>query len=311
MKHLKSIFALMLALGFLAACDDGGDKKDADADVVETPTEDVVATEDAPAEDVVATEDAHAEDVIAETEGDAPTDVPAEETAPCVDDATHIYIDVTGTVTALPSGTVEGLMVAAIAPLDALGNPTPTPLKAGAVAADGTFSLTCINVKDVALGLVILVDDAAGDGIDGTIFPTGTGIKAWMIDAEKVDITDAPVFALTNTLRQGLETMGSFDAVTNGFVMGTVVNGTTGAPLDAAVVKKTPSGTLTVVYPTADFSGVESDSNTSANGIYVVPGPLTLSTITAEKTDFTFTTGQAATKGGFCYFLILIGTPVV
>ena len=57
-------------------------------------------------------------------------------------------------------------------------------------------------------------------------------------------------------------------------------------------------------YPTADFTGLETDDNTSANGSFVFNGSVTLSSFQAEASGYTFTPHQAGSKAGFCYFSI-------
>lgn len=292
MKNLTTMLACVAVL-HLAGCDDGNGDDDEDT-TTDTAVEDTV-------EDTV----------VADTEEDVPEDVPMDEETDgpmvCEDDATHHYIDVSGTITALPAGDVEGLYVAAISPLDALGSDSPTPLATGTTDADGNFTLECINTVGVMLGLVILVDDNPEDGVAGSFFPTGTGIQAWTDPTTAVDEDAATAMAVTNTLVGGLETLTSIDATADGFVMGLVVDGATGAPIDGAEVSGV-SSTIAVAYPNADFSGLETDDSTSANGSYVVDQELGLSALTATATGYAFGEHQAATKEGFCYFQMMTGT---
>jgi hypothetical protein len=276
--------AALIALG----C--GGDKKDEEDTTTDTGV-------DAPDTAVDTEED---------TEEDAPADVPTDGGCPA-DDATHIYINVAGQVQHLAGGDASGLYVAAISPLDALTNPTPTPIGTSTTGTGGVFAMDCINVKNVALGLVILVDDDPEDGVDGTFFPTGTGVKGWDTDVEKVDVLDATPFAVPNTVIAGLEAGTSIDPDAIGVVMGLILDGTAHTPIDEAVVTRADGTDAPVVYPTADFMGLETDGNTSANGSYVfdIDTALTLSNFTAEATGYTFGEHQAASKAGFCYFMII------
>jgi hypothetical protein len=281
MKTLEIIMACFLALFIAAGCGDGngGDEDTA---------------EDTPAE------------TAPDTEEDTPEDVPTDGACP-PDDDTHLYVNVAGQVQHLAGGDAGGLYVAAISPMDALMNPTPTPIGEGVTGSDGTFGMTCLNVKDVALGLVILVDDDPEDGDAGDFFPTGTGVKAWTTDDEKVDVLDATPFALPNAVVTGLEAGTSIDPAGVGMVMGLVIDSGTHAPIDEAVVTNADGSDAPVVYPTADFSGLETDDNTSANGSYVfdIDSALVLSNFTAEATGYTFGDHQAASKAGFCYFMII------
>ena len=124
MKNLTTMLACVAVLHF-AGCDDGNGNDDEDT-TTDTGVEDTTVADTV--EDVV-------EDVPMDEETDGPM--------VCEDDATHHYIDVSGTITALPAGDVEGLYVAAISPLDALGSDSPTPLATGttdAALADGFHS---------------------------------------------------------------------------------------------------------------------------------------------------------------------------
>jgi len=281
MKMLKNALACCFAIALVAGCGDG-DKNEPDG------TTDAVDTVEETVEEVI-------EDVV--EEGECPPD-----------DATHIYINVMGQVQSLvPSGNVEGLMVAAISPLDALMPGDPTPIATTTSGTGGVFSFECLDVGTVTLGLVLLVDDDPG-GTDDDYFPTGTGVAAFTEPdgSDKVDIDTAAPMAVANTLIGGLEALiTDLDTATNGLAMGLVLDGTTHNPIDGAVINTAAGDPAPVSYPTADFTGLETDSNTSANGSFVFNGPVVLSSFTAEATGYTFGEHQAATKAGFCYFMML------
>jgi hypothetical protein len=277
MKMLKNTLACCLAIALVAGCgdDDSNGEPDGTTDPVEETVEEVI------------------EDVV--EEGECPPD-----------DATHIYINVYGQVQPLvPGGNVEGLMVAAISPMDALLPGDPTPLDSTVSDADGNFMFECLDVGTVSLGLVLLVDDDPS-GSDDDYFPTGTGVAAFDGPEDKVDIDTAAPMAVANTLIGGLEALiTDLDTATNGLAMGLVVDRATSAPIDGAVVNTAAGDPAPVSYPTADFSGLETDDNTSANGSFVFNGEVTLSSYTAVADGYTFGEHQAATKAGFCYFMML------
>jgi hypothetical protein len=300
-KYFNVIFAFLLVLAFMPACGNGGGEGDADAEATDdgTPPE--------PGEDVV---DPTGDDPVAEQE--VIPDAPEEEAPACPVDTppSHIYIDVDGTVASLDGETaVAGMLVAAISPMDALLNPTPVHLQEDTVGADGSFAFDCLDVGPVDLGLVVLADDS---GSAATWYPTGTGIKAWGTPPVKEDVTGAMVFGISETLAAGIEALTSMDFDTTGVVMGLVVDGTTGTPIDGAVVARSGSGTpLNVAYPNAAMDNLETDGNTSANGsfVIVITAALPLTNITATASGYTFDVHQAATKAGFIYFLAMPGTP--
>jgi hypothetical protein len=286
MRNLTTLVSCLALLG-LAGCDDNGGDGGEDTSV-----------------DTV--EDTVTPDVEEDTTTDAPEDVVEEDgTGACVDDDTHHYITVSGTVTPLATGDTGGLYVAAISPIEALSPGAPTPIVEGTTESDGSFTLECINTYGVNLGLVILVDDDPEDGEGGTFFPTGTGVQAWTDPMTAVDEDAASVMAVTNDLVDTLETATGLDAMGDGFIMGLVIDSSTGDPIEGATVESAGGGSLPVEYPTADFSGLESDGDTSANGSYVITESLALTALTAEASGYTFGEHNAATKGGFCYFQMM------
>ncbi len=279
MKMLKNTLACCFAIALVAGC--GDDKKsdpDGTTDVVEETLEEVI------------------EDVV--EEGACPPD-----------DATHIYINVMGAVQPLePGGNVEGLLVAAVSPLAALMPGDPDFIDSTISGADGTFMFECLDVGTVTLGLVLLVDDDPS-GSDDNYFFTGTGVAAFEATdgSDKVDIDMAAPFALSHTLVAGLEALiTGLDTAADGLVMGLIVDGTTRAPIDGARLLVESSGDpAPVSYPAADLSSLETDDNTSANGMFVFNGAVALGpSYIAEASGYTFEGHQAASKANFCYFSV-------
>lgn len=269
MKKSEMMMACLLALVLAAGCGDGnGGDEDAETDTIE----------------------------------DTPTD--GDDCPP--DDATHIYITVTGQVQPLtPGGDVGGIYVAAVNPMDALMPGDPTPIVEGLTEANGSFEFECINVAEVDLGMVIWVDDDP-DGTDDLLFPTGTGVKAWDSDEEKVDVPDATPFAVTREILTGLGALiTTLDPATNGVAMGLVIDSATRGPIDGAQIQTTAGDPAPVSYPTADLTGLETDDNTSASGMFVFNGAVTLGRFTAEASGHTFGEHTAATKPEFCYFMLM------
>ncbi|MFH1434413.1 MAG: hypothetical protein ABIJ56_01735 [Pseudomonadota bacterium] len=323
-KYFEAILVAFLAIWLVAGCNGDNDDKDTTEDVTPDPTGDEVTgdpTED-PTEDPTpdVTPDVTpdpTEDTVEDTiEDTVEEEIPV--TCPEDDPPDHIYVDTDGGVAPVGGTDIEDLFVASISPLDALINPTPMPIS-GVVAftdEEGLWALECLDVGDVDLGLVILVDDHADgtpNGIAGDYYPTGTGIKSWLTPAEKVDVPGATAAAVSNTVMAGLEAaLGeALDADTDGIIMGMVINGATGAPIAGATVVNDASGPdLDIYYPSADFTALDGAA-TSATGIYLVPGPRVLTeTETMGVADgFTFAAAPAATKGGFVYFQMMVGTP--
>lgn len=293
---------MLLCLIFAAslACGDDDSSQDVPAETGAEADADGDADADADAEGDV-------EDVPTDTPADTPTDTPADtpaDTAGCPpDDATHIYINVSGTVQPIGTADVSGLFLAAVAPLDALTG-TATPLATTTVRADGTFLFECLNVKDVAMGLVVLSDDGTPDGVAGTFFPTLSGVGAWSSDAEKVDLENRFVFGLPNAVVDALEGLTGITPDTDGMVMGLVLD-ESDAPLAGATVGRAgPGPAIAVDYPTPDLSSLVTPPATSASGMWVLHEPLGgLTNITATLAGHTFPTYPAATPRGYCFFV--------
>jgi hypothetical protein len=305
---VKSMFLAGLLVLWAAGCDDNGNgHEDADADVTPDPTPDPTQEDTVPD----TTPDPTDEDVVEDVPEDTPVDTPEEEMPACPDDdpPDHIYIDVNGAVTSLDGTTeVAGSWTAGISPLDALTNPTPTPIATSAVGTDGVFSMECIDVGPVTIGLVILHDDDPS-GSDDNFYPTGTGVKAWADATEKVDVTGAAVFGISQTLAAVIETMASVDIDTNGLAMGIIADGTTGTPIEGATIVRSGGTAINVIYPNAAFDGV--GASTASTGVFIVTDTLStmVNDLSAEATGYTFGNHSAATKGGFIYFLLVAGTP--
>lgn len=199
---------------------------------------------------------------------------------------------------------------AAISPMDALTSDDPTKLAEVETDATGAYKTDCFDVTEVALGAVIMTDDIGWDGNAGTYFPTGSGAKGWDTNAEKFCAEDVKSWLVPNALVAGLDAATSVDSAGYGFVMGFVINGTTGGQVEGAVIKKGDGTDLVeVIYPNATFTAFDGTA-TSANGIFILPhtnfaGGIT--EVVAEKTGMTFGAEKAAPKAGFCYFVYIIG----
>jgi hypothetical protein len=202
--------------------------------------------------------------------------------------------------------------VAAISPMDALTNPDPTKLSDQVTGADGLYKTDCINVTEVAIGLVMMTDDIGWDGAAGTYFPTGSGAKGWDNNSEKYCAPDTKTWLVPSALVAGLDAATSVDSAGFGFVMGLVVDVSTGSavPVDGAVLKKGDGTDLVeVIYPNATLTAFDGTA-TSANGMFILPHTnfaLGITEINAEKAGMTFGAEQAAPKAGFCYFVYIMG----
>ena len=234
--------------------------------------------------------------------GDCCADAPAGEY--------HIWVE--GNTIDMTTQQPVAAAVAAISPTDALAAADPEKLAEAETGADGAFKTDCFDVTLVALGVVMMTDDIGWDGGGGTYFPTGSGAKGWDNNDEKFCPEDVKAWLVPNTLVAGLDMATSVDSAGEGFVMGLVVDVSSGSPtpVEGAVLKKGDGSDLVeVIYPNAtltDFSGTA----TSATGMFVLPHTnfaTGITEINAEKAGMTFGAEQAASKEGFCYFVYIMG----
>lgn len=235
---------------------------------------------------------------------------PAPDSVACPpDDATHLYITVSGTVRSVDRRDVRGLSVRGISLLEALMPGDPEPLAEATVAEDWSFTLRCMDVGAVALGVVASVDDPSVDGVDGSWFPTGTLVAEFTTPDEKVDVSGARAYALPYTIREGLEGLTGTSGVLDGHLMGLVLDERTGDPVEGAVVIQSPPGPIApaVGYPSPDFASVDFEGSTSAGGLYMFLAPVRLMSFSALAEGYSFEEVQGATKPGFCFFVVLEG----
>jgi hypothetical protein len=192
-----------------------------------------------------------------------------------------------------------------VTPLGFISGSNTTPVTTTTSAASGAFTTDCFDASGIGLGLVVLADDEGFDGTGGTYFPTGTGVKAWTDDINtKVCVEEAVVFAVPNTMVNNLGALPGFDS-TKGFVLGFVMNASR-QPVAEAVVKKADGTEFTTIYypnPTfTDFTG----TSTSATGMFLIPGALTLVGAKPEKAGLTWQASQVAAVPNYCYMSMMI-----
>ncbi|MBW2699922.1 MAG: hypothetical protein JRF33_03800 [Deltaproteobacteria bacterium] len=215
----------------------------------------------------------------------------------CCDDVEGM-IEVSGTVTDLTQ-TPAAVAVTALSAFHVMTG-APTPLGTTTSAADGSFTIDCFDVSGAALGLVLLTGEAGSD-----FFPTLTGVAAYSDDADKVCIESTPpVWALPTAFVSSLDAHPLITTA-DGIVIGFIVSAA-GAPIEGATVMQGDGNPVdgTVIYPNADFSDFTGTA-TSATGIYMIPAPLALVTLTAEATGHTFATDlyKAAAVAGHAYMV--------
>ena len=220
-----------------------------------------------------------------------------------------IHISANGQVINLATQQGAQVDLTPIEPQAALAPGDPTHLGDTSTDAQGAFNIDCLDVTNIALGLVVLTDDPGFDGGQGDFFPTGTGIKAWKTNEEKTCVEGAMAIALPNTMVAALDQLPNIDSINEGFVMGMVVDDAQ-APVEGATITAGDGSDLSAgaYYPNADFSDLTSGTATSPNGLFLLPAanfPQGVASITANKEGHTFEIAQAAAKPEFCYFSVI------
>ena len=135
-------------------------------------------------------------------------------------------------------------------------------------------------------------------------FPTYSGVLSITTNDDRTCVPDAPPsWAVPVALVTQLSQVPPLaDIATNGFAIVFVVDAEQN-PVEGAVLKKhgnPPEDLPVAIYPSADFSAFDG-TMTSANGIVLVPGPMGLTNVVAEKEGMTWEEGPIGAVEGFCF----------
>ncbi|MBN2494739.1 MAG: carboxypeptidase regulatory-like domain-containing protein [Deltaproteobacteria bacterium] len=208
------------------------------------------------------------------------------------------FIEVSGAVTDLVR-TPIAIDLAAWSQLDVIvGN--GAPLAETRSDALGSFHFDCFDVSDAHIGLVLVADDA-GD----SYFPTATGVAAYGGASDKLCIDQTPpVWAVPGVLVDNLDAHPDIDSE-EGLVLGFVVDAE-GAPIQGAEVTQADGTPIDpIFYPDASFDMTA--SSTTVTGMYIIPGPFNIQTLTAEAQGETFPDDlyKAMSVAGLVYMCII------
>lgn len=220
----------------------------------------------------------------------------------------HIYVNASGRVVVLqdPQDTNQydptGLYIGPVSPYEAIANPDFQPFLDGEVAEDDTYSFECMDVTDVARGLVLMMDDNPRDKGSGTFFATATGIQAWRVDSQKVDSTGRVAYLPTNGLVDKINALYPQDIRETGFMMGIVLDTATGKGIEGAQVINHHN--IPIKYPNPDWTAL-SDTGTSSSGMFLLMEESRLNMFDGLKEGYTFNDHEGATQLGYCYFMII------
>ena len=152
-----------------------------------------------------------------------------------------------------------------------------------------------MTLDDINLGLVVGVLDQRTT--DKEWYPTYTGAasKATVDEhyVSKAPITNVPAFALAADALDGIAALTGVsraDLEARGFVIGTVLGkeseasaatGNAPPPVEGAVITGTATTAMTIVYPNADFTGLQATPGTAAHGTFIAVPPSAASVVTA------------------------------
>ncbi len=235
----------------------------------------------------------------------------------CEDDQCHenccclgqkLHVSVEGVVVTF-TGQPAQLDLAALAPLTAMGGDLTDHKAEASSDAAGAFFFDCFDASTISMGLILLADDTDFDGTGGDYFPTVSGIAGWSNDDDKVCEEGANAFVMDAATNAVLLQLPSIDVV-GGYIIGTLRDADR-VPLGDATVKNGDGTDLDLVYyPNANFSDMGAATD-SAHGLFIIPGPLGLTTLIGVKTGYTWdpTTYKAAAIGGAAYFVAVLADP--
>ncbi len=177
-----------------------------------------------------------------------------------------------------------------------------TPNTGAETTAD--YAFTTVDTAPLALGLVATFDNING----GTAFvKTTMGLASGPQTANLVVATPSfAISAMTEGALSQLDGKAPGALQTAGWIFGMFIT-PAGVPIDGVELVDANGAAITpVLYPNATFTGVETDGNTSANGVFVISG-VGLQEYGGNDTIGTTTcqTQQAATNPDSAFVVVL------
>lgn len=306
--HIDRLGLIGLTLGFsvmLAGCGDDGDDGDTGAD---TETSDTTPTTTEGATETATPTTGEETDTMAETTGDMPgtcegagqgsaaegdactansdcesgvcqlfNDVPPNDDATCAPTPEDCATRVTGTLKDFTTGAaVSGVDVNVLKALDAITNPAgATPIATATADADGKVDTTTDGKVNSAIGIIAV---AGG----GDYYLTATGVSAPAESGDyPVGVGIHEYWAVPSaTLTQWSDVLGMDAEVPadklplgdTGGIVGFVRDGSTGDPIEGAVVQSTSDTSPAVIRYLQDDGSFTADA-TGPSGIFVVVNP--------------------------------------
>jgi hypothetical protein len=205
--------------------------------------------------------------------------------------------------------TQQGVLVAiaAGAPLTFLSGNLNTHVAETTASMSGQFDISCFDVANVSLGLILLADDTNFDGLGGDFTPTVTAVASFSNNDDKICMGNAEAMVLSNQVVAGLQvSLPSMDPGGVGFIIGRVVDSSLN-PIAGATVERANGTAVTVAYPNADFTNFLG-SSTSSNGTFVLPDQLSLTSLIGVRAGYTWddTRFKTATIPGAAYWIDLV-----
>ena len=195
-------------------------------------------------------------------------------------------VSITGGTSELLSGAnAQGLCAIAVDPADALDGKELNVLGQTTVGADGTYTITDVDVDKAPLAIFVVIQDCNNEG---TAFPTGTGIAAETYASAQAgdSFTRSAVWISSATatgINNSFAAANSTATLADGAVMGLVYDSDGSTPVAGATVDCQGDGcdALEVFYADTDSTdGIFStagvrNTETSATGLVAIPsGPV-------------------------------------
>jgi hypothetical protein len=206
----------------------------------------------------------------------------------------------------VPQTPLADMALAPVHATEALTIPNPNLLTQTTSDASGDFATDCIDLTNVALAVVMLSDDPGFDGVAGDYYPTYTIVMDVNSNEDKT-CTELPlVYGVSNTLITTLSEVPALANISSDGLGIVLLKDNQGSPLEGAVLKTVdidnnlidlPNNA--VVYPNADFTAFDG-TDSSSNGIALIPGPMLLTYVIPVKEGQTWQAEPMSIVNGFC-----------
>ena len=204
----------------------------------------------------------------------------------CPDQYQHIWV--AGQVTDFVTGDAVSVDLIVLGILPALTEQLDERLAGGESDGSGNFYLDCMDVSETSLGLYLLTHESDENGPTGRYLLTINPLVEWRTNDEKQCASGARAVAITTEIFEALQAgLPQVDLEQEGFIVGKVLDANLDPVTGARVAPADDAELPPVFYPDPSFVDFSS-SVTTSSGVYVIPGKVDLTQLTAEKDGYSW-----------------------